>query len=152
MDSLEIEGLRLIAAHNNNVQREMANAIADFAIRMANHDQSKYSDAELDLVKGKPALQKLEYNTPEYKEGLAKVQTAVTSHYASNDHHPEHLPDGIADMSLLALLEMACDWKAASYEHGSTYMQSVQRNVERFNLSNEMQRILTATGIEMGWI
>ena len=150
---LETEGLRLIAAHNCAVQNNMADILSNFSKRMANHDQSKYSDFELDLVTGKPSLDRLEYNTPEYKEGLEKVKTAVAHHYAANDHHPEHLPDGVADMSLLALLEMACDWKAAAdASPDGSYLKSIQYNVERFRLSNEIQRILTKTGIEMGWI
>jgi len=180
---IEIEGLRLVAKHNNHVQQNIADVIANLAQRMANHDQSKYSDVELELVRGKPALNRLEYNTPEYKEGLAKVQTAVASHYAANDHHPEHFtrwecngcfkvfdtppdnlhcdvclceifeqPHGIRGMSLLALLEMACDWQAASIEHNSYFLTSVERNIERFGLSIEMKEILINTGREMGWI
>ena len=55
-------------------------------------------------------------------------------------------------MSLLDLLEMACDWQAAAAEHGSDFMTSIERNIERFNLSPEMQDILKSTGREMGWI
>ena len=183
MEKLEAEGLRLIAAHNNNVQNNMADAITEIVRRMANHDQSKYSKEEYDLVIGKPYLQTLEYNTPEYKEGLARVQSAVANHYEQNSHHPEHFtqwecngcfkvfenpPDslhcdeclceifeqniGIRGMSLLDLLEMACDWQAAAVEHGSDFMTSIERNIERFNLSPEMQDILKSTGREMGWI
>lgn len=150
--TLESKGLRLIAAHNNNVQNRLADVLSNLAKRMANHDQSKYSDNEFDLVEGKPYLQTLEYNTPEYKAGLAKVETAVRHHYKANSHHPEHYPDGIYGMTLLDLIEMACDWQAASIEHGSTFLTSINRNVERFGLSIEMQEILMNTGREMGWI
>lgn len=183
--TLESKGLRLIAAHNNHVQKNIAAILANFAMRMANHDQSKYSDDEAALVVGKPALDELEYNTPEYEDGLKKVQAAIQHHYAKNSHHPEHyktwecngcfkkfdentLPDslhcdeclceifeqsiGVCGMSLLDLIEMACDWNAAAKEHSSTFEQSVSRNIERFNLSTEMQKILINTGREMGWI
>ena len=150
--TLESTGLRLIAAHNNNVQNHLADAISNIAKRMANHDQSKYSESEFDLVKGKPYLQTLEYNTPEYKAGLASVKTAVESHYKANSHHPEHYSDGIKGMTLLDLIEMACDWQAASLEHNSTFTASIHRNVERFGLSIEIQEILMNTGREMGWI
>ena len=183
--TLESKGLRLIAAHNNNVQNNMADVIGNLAKRMADHDQSKYSENEFDLVEGKSYLQTLEYNTPEYKVGLARIQTAVEHHYQSNSHHPEHfktwecngcfkafdensLPDnmhcdvcmceifqqnkGIRGMTLLDLIEMACDWQAASIEHNSTFLTSINRNVERFGLSIEVQEILMNTGREMGWI
>ncbi len=153
MDSkLEVAGLRLIAKHNNNVQNNMAGVISNLAKRMAEHDQSKYCPEEHDLVTGKPYLQTLEYNTPEYKAGLARVQTAVEHHYHVNNHHPEHYPDGIKGMTLFDLIEMACDWQAASVEHNNTFLESIKRNVERFELSIEMQEILMNTGREMGWI
>ena len=150
--TLESKGLRLIAAHNLNVQNQLANVIANLAKRMANHDQSKYSEKEFDLVEGKPYLQTLEYNTPEYKAGLARVKTAVDHHYHVNSHHPEHYSDGIKGMTLLDLIEMACDWEAASAEHDSTFLISINRNVERFGLSAEIQERLMNTGREMGWI
>lgn len=151
-DSIEVKGLRLIAAHNNNVQNNLADVIANFAKRVANHDQSKYSPEELSLVTGKSALDKLEYNSSEYKDGLAKVQYGIDHHYANNNHHPEHYSDGIKGMTLLDLLEMACDWQAAAVEHNSTFLESINRNVERFGLSIEMQEILMNTGRELGWI
>jgi len=150
--TLESKGLRLIAEHNNHVQQNMADTIANIAKRMASHDQSKYSEEEFDLVEGKPYLQTLEYNTPEYKAGLVRVQTAVEHHYKANSHHPEHFYNGIKGMTLLDLIEMACDWQAASIEHDSDFLTSINRNVERFELSIEMQEILMNTGRELGWI
>ena len=152
VEKLEVKGLRLIAKHNNNVQNNIADVLANLARRMAEHDQSKYYDEEYDLVVGKPYLETLEYNTPEYKAGLERVQDAVDHHYMLNTHHPEHFPDGVKGMTLLDLIEMACDWQAASIEHNSTFLESIKRNVERFGLSIEMQEILMNTGREMGWI
>ena len=152
-EKLEIKGLRLIAAHNRNVQNNIANVIGNMANRMAEHDKSKYSAGELVLVVGKSALDGLEYNSPEYKDGLSRVQQGIDHHYANNSHHPEHYGvDGIKGMSLLDLIEMCCDWEAAAREHGSTFLESINRNVERFCLSVEIQEILMNTGREMGWI
>jgi len=150
--SLEAKGLRLVVAHINSVQQHMVNVITQLLTRMANHDQTKYLPDELDLVLGKPYLDTLEYNSDEYRDGLARVQHAIDVHYSSNSHHPEHFAEGIQDMSLLSLLEMACDWKAAADAHNSTYLESINRNVGRFGLSIEMQYILQNTGRELGWI
>ena len=152
-EDIEVLGLRLVAAHNNNVQKKLAGVISNLAKRMADHDQSKYSVDELSLVLGKPTLDTLEYNSDEYKLALARVQEGVSHHYASNSHHPEHYGiDGIKGMTLLDLLEMACDWAAAATEHDSTYLSSINYNVERFGLSVEIQEILQNTGRELGWI
>lgn len=149
--NVEAQGLRLVASHNNNVQINFVSILSNLAFRMANHDQSKYTNDEYDLVIGKPYLDTLDYNSLEYKEGLNKVKDAVKNHYRANSHHPEHYKNGILGMSLIDLIEMLCDWKAASNEHGSTIHESIQRNIERFNLSDEMQKIMLNTVNELGW-
>jgi hypothetical protein len=56
-------------------------------------------------------------------------------------------------MSLLDLLEMACDWKAASeMSPNGSFAGSIEYSRERFNLSDEMVRILENTGRELGWM
>ena len=43
-----------------------------------------------------------------------KFKPAIDHHYANNRHHPEHWPNGINDMTLMDLIEMLADWKAAT--------------------------------------
>lgn len=63
-------------------------------------------------------------------------------------------PLGVKGMSLLDLLEMACDWKAASETSGknSSFAGSIEFGKERWKLSAEMVRILENTGRELGWM
>lgn len=61
--------------------------------------------------------------------------------------------DGIQGMSLIDLIEMCCDWKAAGeMSPNGDFAKSIEYNRERFNLSPEMVKILENTGREMGWI
>jgi hypothetical protein len=60
---------------------------------------------------------------------------------------------GIDGMSLLDLIEMLCDWKAAGERHADGSMsRSLQINKERFQVSPQLQSILENTARELGWI
>lgn len=143
----EAEGLRLVAEHIGAVQAEMAECGRIIAERSTKHDQSKYSSDELALVVGKAKLDALEYGSDEYKEALSSVRPAVEAHYANNSHHPEHYEDGIGDMSLFDLIEMLCDWRAAS----SDLERSIDVNVRRYDIPAPIERVIRNTIIEMGW-
>ncbi len=60
---------------------------------------------------------------------------------------------GINGMSLLDLIEMLCDWKAAGERHADGSMErSLTINRERFKISPQLQSILENTAREMGWL
>lgn len=100
----------------------------------------------------KPLLDSLDYQSDDYRDAVASVSSAVAVHYANNSHHPEHYADGIAGMSLLDLIEMLCDWKAAGdVKPGGGIEESITLGIQRFNLSPEMVNILRNTAREMGW-
>lgn len=65
---------------------------------------------------------------------------------------PEKSAYGIAGMSLLDLLEMLCDWKAAGerYKDGNI-TQSLAHNRARFDLSDQLFAMLENTVKELGW-
>lgn len=150
---LEVRGLRLVIQHINRVQGHMAAIIDRLVARAAHHDQSKMTDEEMGLVLAKPALDKYEHRSPEEIAALEALRESLAHHYAMNDHHPEHYPNGVDDMSLLSLLEMVCDWKAASeMSPNGNFQKSIEYNRDRFNLSPQLVRILENTGREMGWI
>jgi hypothetical protein len=150
---LEAKGLRLVAIHIGKVQFWMGHVIDNILGRSNNHDMSKYSQEEYGLVVGKPAFDKYEYMSKEERAALAGVKDALVHHYAHNPHHPEHYPNGVTDMSLFDLIEMIADWKAAGEMSPSgSFAGSIAYNIERFNLSPEMVKILENTGREMGWM
>lgn len=56
-------------------------------------------------------------------------------------------------MSLLDLLEMLCDWKAAGERHADGSIEkSLQINKKRFAISDQLNAILRNTAIELGWM
>lgn len=151
---LEVKGLRLIANHILRAQGHMQHCMNLLNIRAVFHDQSKYSDEELGLVLGKSYYDSLEYMSDEERNALDLVQPALEHHYANNSHHPEFYEDGILGMSLLDLIELMCDWKAASETSGknSSFENSIAFGRERFEIPPELVIIIENTAKELGWI
>lgn len=139
--------------HISKVQARIAEIQAALDERAALHDRSKLEEPEKSgydqLV---TRLADVQYGTDAYRAALAEGKPAIDHHYAVNSHHPEHWPNGVNDMSLLDVVEMLCDWKAASErtKQGSI-ASSLIHNKERFGLSDQLASILTNTVRELDW-
>lgn len=58
---------------------------------------------------------------------------------------------GIRGMSLLDILEMLCDWKAATLRHADgDLLKSIEINQRRFGYTDELKSILVVTAKELG--
>ena len=99
-----------------------------------------------------PVLRTLTYGSDEYKAALVEMGEGLKHHYARNSHHPEHYPNGIAGMSLLDIVEMLCDWKAASERtKQGNIAASLTHNKQRFGIDDQLFSILENTVRELGW-
>lgn len=118
------------------------------------HDQSKLGPVEKPIFdKVTPRLKSLTYGSDDYKASLKDLGPALKHHYENNSHHPEHYPNGVDGMSLLDVIEMMCDWKAAGERHSDGSMdRSLAVNRERFKIGNQLHSILQNTAREIGWI
>lgn len=117
------------------------------------HDASKLEEPEKSGYDELTArLADLAYGSDEYRAALAAAKPMIDHHYAVNRHHPEHWPNGIAGMSLLDVVEMLCDWKAASErtKQGSI-AASLAHNKDRFKIDDQLAAILENTVRELGW-
>lgn len=115
--------------------------------RGVNHDASKMESPEIELfAEHTDNLKNMVYNSPEYQQSLKELKPALEHHYAINRHHPEHFPNGINDMTLIDLIEVIADWKAASerYKNGNLLV-SIENNAERFNITDQLKQILINT-------
>lgn len=111
--------------------------------RANNHDQSKLSDNELPYFAKSKDLSKMIYGSEEYFEELKLLKPALDHHYKSNRHHPEYFENGINDMNLVDLIEMFCDWKAATLRHkNGDINKSIEINSERFKIDPQLKKIL----------
>ncbi len=116
-------------------------------VRKCEHDYSKKNPPELDIFDiYTPKLKGTTYGSDEYKQYLTEMKPALDHHYAHNRHHPEHHKDGINDMNMIDLMEMFCDWLAATKRHADgNIMKSIEINGERFGISEQLKAILRNT-------
>lgn len=140
--------------HIDRVRQLIRHVTANFMQRALVHDRSKLEDPEKSAFDyATPRLAGSTYGSDEYKGFLADLKPALDHHYAANSHHPEHYPNGVDGMSLLDVLEMLCDWKAAGERHNDGSIErSLKVNQERFKVSPQLQAILENTARELGWM
>lgn len=147
------------AEHIERVRHFISQVQKNLHTRWIMHDASKLVEPELtafDLAT--PKLAQLTYGSEEYKQSLKDLGPALEHHFQCNDHHPEHFVNGVQGMSLMALLEMLCDWRAASErtkqrtddpEKVSSFEKGLKFNQERFGYSDELAEILYNTAKEL---
>lgn len=133
--------------HIEQVQIYLSVCIDRLQARMVAHDLSKLQEPERSMFdKYTPLLRETTYGSDEYKAHLQAMGIALQHHYQENDHHPEHFENGIEDMHMFQLIEMLCDWIAASKRHADGDMvKSLEINQKRFNISPELQKLLVNT-------
>lgn len=133
--------------HIGVVREELTLVVAELLVRAIEHDASKLADPELEMYdRFTPKLRDMTYGSEEYKQALKDMGPALQHHYESNRHHPEHHPDGIRSMNLIDLVEMICDWVAASKRHSDgDPRRSVEINQARFGYSDDLKAILLNT-------
>jgi hypothetical protein len=141
--------------HIDKVQANLDDVLDNLRLRGSVHDRSKLQDPEKSYFdEWTPRLRDVVYDSPEYHGFLKALKPALDHHYAVNDHHPEHYPEGgIYSMSLLALLEMLADWKAAAERtKDGSLEKSFEANVDRFGIGFILEGQLRATAKELGWL
>jgi hypothetical protein len=140
--------------HARRVAQLLASVVNEIVIRAVTHDASKLDEPEkatFDQVT--PRLKATTYGSGEYRAQLASMGAALQHHYRKNRHHPEHHHRGISGMTLVDLVEMLADWKAATERNANgSLCESIRQNLYRFNISNQLAEILWATAREQGWL
>lgn len=97
------------------------------------HDLSKYSKHEAPYFAAVGNTKDIKYNSPEYKESLKRLESALQHHYDNNSHHPQHYDKGFKEMTPLDRIEMLCDWKASTLRYkGGDIKESLEANRKRF--------------------
>lgn len=140
--------------HIDRVRHYLSAIVHNLQHRSDLHDRSKLNSPEREMFdEYTPKLRDLVYGSPEYKACTEAMGPALQHHYEHNSHHPEHYPPGISGMSLLDLVEMLADWKAAGERHadGGDIRRSIAINRERFAISEQLEHVLLNTIEELGW-
>lgn len=112
-------------AHIGRVAELLAQVELDLTVRGENHDASKLVDPELDT----------------FNEYTPKLKAST-----------EHFPNGINDMTLMDLVEMLADWKAASERHeNGDVARSLDIQKGRFGISDQLHQVLHNTVEYLDW-
>jgi len=141
-------------AHGDRVNELMQDLIDDLVVRGETHDLSKTHPPEkATFDEYTPKLKHSTYGSEEYKGFLKAMGEALEHHYANNRHHPEHFENGINDMTLVDLIEMLADWKAATERHDDGSLpRSLEIQQERFGISEQLIKVLNNTASHYGWL
>lgn len=153
MEEKKYDSAKDTSEHKKRVGQLMAKICENLIERAIKHDNSKLESTEKEYFDiYTPLLKKLDYGSKEYKESLEKLDLALKHHYEHNSHHPEFYKKGIDDMSLLDIVELFADWKAATERHDTGDIEkSIEINQKRFNISKQLCNIFRNTVKEMGW-
>ncbi len=140
-----------IRSHIETVYRLMLQCTSDLLGRVRIHDASKLKSPEKELFdKYTPLLKDTTYGSDEYKQYLKEMGVALQHHYENNSHHPEFHYRGIDGMTLIDIIEMFCDWKAASLRHDDgDFLTSLKHNRKRFNIGSQLHSIFLNTANEL---
>ncbi|SRR5258707_576785 len=146
------EFIKDLVQHKAWVAENMQVAANDLFRRAAIHDNSKFEPEEFELYdKVFPELQKHAYGSPELKAAYKRLGPALQHHLMVNDHHPEYFEfeiegsRGINQMNLIQLIEMVCDWMAASRRSQTGIAKGLEINKERYGISDQLFEIIKHT-------
>ncbi|RKZ06515.1 hypothetical protein DRQ25_13770 [Candidatus Fermentibacteria bacterium] len=150
-----LASVRATVAHRVKVSEKITEFCARMLDRASVHDESKMHEPELGyFAEFGPKLSGMKYDDPKYKEYLRQMKPGVQKHYEANTHHPENNMHGLSGMSLLDIVEMFFDWKAASerMQDGGDFVKSLEISEERFKMDKQLACIFQRTAMEMGYI
>lgn len=117
-------------------------------VRALTHDLSKLLLPERALWAQLPRSQMPPFGTPAYDDHITHIRHVWQLHVTSNDHHY----DFPGPHSLLALLEMLCDWHARALEDGRPFDESLRIMRARHQIDPVIFGLLVTTAVELGWI
>jgi len=143
-----------IILHVSEVQENLEIIASELRKRGYAHDRTKFKELEFDaFVSTRDDFKKANYGTPEYQELIECVKPAVDHHYKNNRHHTGYHENGVDDMTLIDLMEMICDWQAAARRSpDNKFKDTLGFAYEKYNISEQLAKIITNTLKEMGWI
>lgn len=137
--------------HIEEVRRNVRWFTDKLTTRAVEHDRSKLEPPEIAaFTEHTNRLAQIEYGSQAYQQELKELKPTLEHHYANNRHHPEHFERGISGMNLVDLVEMFCDWRAATKRNkNGNMLKSIEVNAQRFDMDTQLEQIFVNTAIAM---
>lgn len=137
-----------IKKHQNTVKKWLSHFSSILQSRVLIHDRSKLKEPELSLWKKMDEEPMYPYGSKEYSDKLKRHHHVFELHWKNPDnrHHPEHFTDPTAEMDLIDMVEMLCDW--LGYKETLSYAEAsklVEQQCKRFNFPEEFRSLLLNT-------
>jgi hypothetical protein len=132
--------------HQQKVRALMGICETEIGARLSEHDASKLCPPEKQMFDAwRPMLDANAVDSPAYKNALVAMGDALQHHHKANRHHPEHFENGIAGMTLIDLVEMVCDWSAASKRKDPNGTVDMRWACDRFKIDGQLSTIIQNT-------
>ena len=116
--------------------------------RAEHHDDSKLRSPEKEEVYNEfiPTLKPTRYGSPEYESIRKEMSMKGGKHHSSvNRHHLEFFKTGISGMNMNDLMEMVCDWFAASLRSDTSFIDGLDLNVKKYGIPPMLENIIVNT-------
>ena len=154
MDEGEYDSTLDTMRHSRRVDELLLQVVVALQSRVTRHDLSKMAPPEKAVFdRVTPRLKASTYGSEDYKASLADIGEVLVHHYGANRHHPEHFDDGIAGMTLVDVIEMLADWRAATERHDDGSLdRSLVIGEARFGIEPQLMAILRNTAVAFGWL
>lgn len=140
--------------HVSEVQENLEIIASELRKRGFAHDRTKFQELEFDgFVSTREKFKKANYGSPEYQECIELTKPAVDHHYKNNRHHTGFHKEGINDMSLIDIIEMIADWKAAARRSPDKKLEdTLDYAIKKYKIEPQLAKILINTLTTLKWI
>ena len=136
--------------HRYDVGKSLSVLIKALIDRASEHDLDKFHPEVVDkhcemfedFQKTKP-----DYGTPGYDEVKDRFEDIIKRHYQASRHHPEHFERGIDGMNLVDMMEMVCDWVAATPKDQDVF-DAVGLNCSKYGIDEQLMVLIVRTIID----
>jgi hypothetical protein len=138
--------------HKRRVAGYMQIVANELFRRAATHDNSKFSPEEFEAYdQAFPQFKKYAFGSLEMNAVYESIKPALQHHFQENDHHPEYYEfeadgiHGIDGMNLISLIEMVCDWLAASHRSQTGIKQGLEISKKKYHIDDQLFGIIKNT-------
>jgi hypothetical protein len=140
--------------HISEVKENLETISSDLLKRGHAHDRTKLQEPEFSaFVSTREKFKKANYGSKEYQECCDVIKSVVDHHYANNRHHTGFYKDGVTDMTLMDIMEMIADWKAAERRSpDSTLNDTLELTFKKHAIEGQLQKIITNTLGYLRWL
>lgn len=140
--------------HISEVGENLEILASELRQRGFTHDRTKLQALEFDgFVSTREKFKKANYGSPEYQECIELTKPAVDHHYKNNRHHTGFHENGINDMTLIDVLEMIADWRAAARRSPDKKLEdTLEYAFKKYAIEPQLKKILINTFRSLNWI